>query len=191
MLKNKLPKDINLLLSRKFDPKKGLWEIEEIMRESRIELEARERCITEKEVKKDKVHQSVHSTIEALMAVEGLKCPYCQTSHFPDKCDVVTNIETRKALSKSKRRSCNCTKQGQNLENCRSKKNCFKCKEKHHTSICYQPGRIEIGENEKESSENSKRDDKNKKTSTMLTNSIKNREKILQSAVVLLKNLST
>ena len=30
------------------------------------------------------------------MAVKGSKCPYCQASHFPDKCDVVTNLETRK-----------------------------------------------------------------------------------------------
>ena len=51
--------------------------------------------------------------------------------------------------------------------------------------------RIKIGENEKESSENSKIDDKNKKTSTLLTNAIKNREIILQSAVVSLKNPST
>ena len=84
-----------------------------------------------------------------------------------------------------------CTKKGQNVKSCRSKKNCFKCKEKHHTSICYQPRRSEIGENEKESSENSEVNDKSKKTSTMLTNSIKNMEIILQSAVVLLKNPST
>ena len=51
------------------------------------ELEARKRCITEKEAKKDKVHRPVHCATEALMAVEGLKCPYCQASHFPDKCD--------------------------------------------------------------------------------------------------------
>ena len=120
------------------------------------------------------------------MAVEGLKCPYWQTSHFPDKCDVITNIETRKTLLKSQRRCFNCTKKVNNLKYGRSKKTCFKCKERHHTSICYQPGRSEIGENEKESSESSKIDDKNKKTSTMLTNSIKNREIILQSAVVLL-----
>ena len=60
MLKNKLPKEINLLLSRKFDPKKGLWEIREIIRELRIELEAGEHCITEKEAKNDKVHRPVH-----------------------------------------------------------------------------------------------------------------------------------
>ena len=121
----------------------------------------------------------------------GLKCLYCRASHFPYKCDVVTNIETRTALLKSQRRCFNCTKKGHNLKNCRSKKTCFKCKEKYHTSMCYQYSRSEIGDNEKESSENSKIDDKNKKTSTMLTNSIQNRERILQSAVLLLKNPST
>ena len=35
------------------------------------------------------------------MAVEGLKCLYCQAGHFPEKCDVVKNKETRRALSKS------------------------------------------------------------------------------------------
>ena len=84
MLKNKLPKEINLLLSRKFDPTKWLWEIEEIMREFKIELEAREHCITEKEAKKDKVRCPVHSSTEAVVAVEGLKCHYCQASDFPD-----------------------------------------------------------------------------------------------------------
>ena len=67
---------------------------------------------------------------------------------------------------------------------------CFKCKEKHHTSICNQSRKSVIGGNEKESSENSKLDDKNKKTSTMLTNAIKNREIILKSSVASLKNPS-
>ena len=75
MLKNKLLKGIKRLLSRKFDPKKGLREIEDIMRELRNKLKARERCITEKEVKRDKVHHLVYSTTEALMAVEALKYP--------------------------------------------------------------------------------------------------------------------
>ena len=51
------------------------------------------------------------------------------------------------------------------------KKTCFKCKKNYHTSICYQPRKSEIEDKEKDSSENSKTDDKNKKTSTMLTNS--------------------
>ena len=124
------------------------------------------------------------------MEVQGLKCLYCQASYFPDKCDVVTNIETRKALLKSQRRCFNCTKKGQNLKNCKSQKTCFKCKKKHHASMCYQTRGSEIGENEKESSENSKVDNKNKKTSTMLRHSIKNGEITLHLAVNLLKYLS-
>ena len=159
------------------------------MRVLRIELEGRERCIIEKKAKSDKIHCPVHSTTEDLMAVEGLKCSFFQASHFSDKSDVVTNIQTIKALLKSHRRCFNCIKKGHNLKkNCRSKKTCFKCKEKDHTSICHQPRRSEIGANEKELPENSKIDDKNKKTFTMLTNSIKNREIVLQSAVVLLKS---
>ena len=69
--KNKLPKEIKLLLSTKFDPKKGLWEIVEIMKELRIELEVQECCIIEKEAKRDKVHRPVHSTREALMEYKG------------------------------------------------------------------------------------------------------------------------
>ena len=88
------------------------------MRELRIKLEARERCITEKEAKREKVHRLGHSSTEVFMAVERLKCPYCQASHFPDKCDVATNIE---ALLKSQRRCFNCTKKVRNLKDCRSK----------------------------------------------------------------------
>ena len=100
------------------------------MTELKNKLEGRERCIKEKEASKDKVHRLVHSTTEALMAVEGLQCPYCQASHFPERCDVFTNIEARKALLKPQRRCFNCTKKGHNLKSWRSKNICFKCREK-------------------------------------------------------------
>ena len=127
-----------------------------MMRELRIELEARERCIIEKKAKIDKIHHPVHNSTEALMVVEALICPYCQASHFSDKSDAFTNIETMKALLKSLR-CFNCNRTGYNLKDCRSKKTCFECKEKHHTSISYQPRRSEIGDREKKSSDNSKK----------------------------------
>ena len=49
MLKNNLPKDVNLLLNGKFDLRKGLWEIEEIMRDLTVQLD-REEEEEEKEV---------------------------------------------------------------------------------------------------------------------------------------------
>ena len=42
MLKNNLPKDVNLLLNGKFDLRKGLWEIEEIMRDLTVQLDREE-----------------------------------------------------------------------------------------------------------------------------------------------------
>ena len=135
------------------------------MRELRIELEAKELSITEKKARRDKVHRPVHSTTEGLTTVEGLKYLYCQASHFPDKCDIATNIETRKALLKSQRR--------------------------YITQVSVTNlGEVRM-EATRKSSENSKIDDKNKETFTMLTNSIKNREIVLQSAVLLLKHPST
>ena len=113
MLKNKLPKEVNLLSSKKFDPAKGLWKINDIMKELRIELEARERCIVERNNKRDnKNYRPSRSSVDALLTIEGLKCPNCQCNHFPDKCEVVTNIETRKALLKSQKRCFNCTISG-------------------------------------------------------------------------------
>ena len=42
ILKNNFPKEINVLLSRKLDPKNGLWKIEEILGDLRIDPEVRE-----------------------------------------------------------------------------------------------------------------------------------------------------
>ena len=48
MLKNKLQKEINLLLSRTFDPEDGLWKIEGMLKDLRIKLKARESCFQRK-----------------------------------------------------------------------------------------------------------------------------------------------
>lgn len=42
ILKNNFPKEINVLLSRKLDPKNGLWKIEEILGDLRIDPGVRE-----------------------------------------------------------------------------------------------------------------------------------------------------
>ena len=42
ILKNNFPKKINVLLSRKLDPKNGLWKTEEILGDLRIDPEVRE-----------------------------------------------------------------------------------------------------------------------------------------------------
>ena len=139
VMKAKLPGEINLLLSRKFDSNVDLWLIADMMKELRIEVEARERCATNTGRLRE---QKLPLTIEGLL-VHGkrvgksrLSCPYCEGGHFPDKCRTITNPGTRKQMLMEKKLCFLCTK-GQHLANeCNSKRKCFRCGGKHHTSIC-------------------------------------------------------
>jgi len=44
ILKTKLPPELNLIISRKFNSSSDVWTIEDIMRELKAKLMARERC---------------------------------------------------------------------------------------------------------------------------------------------------
>ena len=44
VVKAKLPNEVNLLLSRKFESNTDVWSIQEMLKELKLELEARERC---------------------------------------------------------------------------------------------------------------------------------------------------
>ena len=140
VLRNKLPNDLRLVLNRKFNSNTEVWKITELMHELKIEIEARERCIQNKSdnrEKKDKYENSF-TTTEALFVRDHIHCPYCQQKHFPDKCNIVTNVETRRNLLKSQSRCFLCTRKGHNMRECRSKKSCFRCNSRHHTSLCDQ-----------------------------------------------------
>ena len=100
LLKRKLPASVNLLLSRKFNSNDELWKIDDIMRELKSEVEARERSITEVDEFKEKEKKKVpkfQSTVEGLLgqAHGRLTCPFCEKGHFPDKCRLVTDPEKR------------------------------------------------------------------------------------------------
>jgi len=58
ILKTKLPPELNLIISRKFNSSSDVWTIEDIMRELKAELMARERC--DDSVMKDKERRSSH-----------------------------------------------------------------------------------------------------------------------------------
>ena len=134
VMKKKLPGEINLLLSRKFDSNYEVWKIGDVMKELRAELEARERC----EIKTVKFSEERQPfTTEGLLTNKRrLSCPYCDKRHFPDKCRIVTNPEKRKEILKQKKRCFVCTKEHHLAHECRAKRSCFRCSGKHHTSIC-------------------------------------------------------
>nr|XP_042903967.1 uncharacterized protein LOC122270493 [Parasteatoda tepidariorum] len=66
-------------------------------------------------------------------------CPFCETvGHWPQQCNVVTDIDVRIQKLKTSNRCFLCTNRGHTKKNCprREKFRCAKCKRKHHTSIC-------------------------------------------------------
>ena len=54
LMKRKLPDEINLLLCRKFDSNESLWKIEDLMKELKVEIEARERSYSDRSNIKEK-----------------------------------------------------------------------------------------------------------------------------------------
>ncbi|XP_048580704.1 uncharacterized protein LOC116619237 isoform X2 [Nematostella vectensis] len=69
-------------------------------------------------------------------AVNNLTCVYCGGAHKGVDCAKVTDIKERKRILVKEKLCFNCTKGKHRAEECKSKSNCFKCKQRHHTSIC-------------------------------------------------------
>ncbi|XP_055932080.1 uncharacterized protein LOC129962358 [Argiope bruennichi] len=66
-------------------------------------------------------------------------CAICDTNgHWPQDCNIVTDIDIRKQKLKNSNRCFLCTNRGHNVNNCprKDKARCYKCKKRHHVSIC-------------------------------------------------------
>ena len=66
---------------------------------------------------------------------KGPHCLYCQGSHWGDSCPTYNTVESRKRFIADNKLCFNCARGGHQANQCRSR-GCFKCKGKHHTSIC-------------------------------------------------------
>ena len=151
LLKRKLPSDINLILSRKFDSNDELWKIADLMKELKREVEARERSQTDssKDSKAPtKRPPTFPPTTEGLIAHPNstkFSCPFCNQKHYPDKCRNVTDPARRKAILMEKKRCFVCTREGHSAGSpkCSAKRMCMSCGGKHHTSICTTPRKVD------------------------------------------------
>ena len=62
---------------------------------------------------------------------------YCENdSHRSVECTKVVDVGERKKILSIKRQCFNCTGEKHRASECKSKIQCYKCKRKHHTSIC-------------------------------------------------------
>ena len=150
LLKEKLPRELNLIVSRCFNSNTETWNITDMLDALRKEIEARERCDTPSGNRKQK-EAPRRTTTDALHTKNRNKnrskpkgvnfdtrktCVFCGQDHYADKCSVVTNVAARKAIVREEERCYKCLRKNHKLDECRSRKNCFRCHGEHHTSIC-------------------------------------------------------
>ena len=62
-------------------------------------------------------------------------CLFCEKDHWGEACEVVNTIAKRREFFMTKRLCFNCGRPGHREKKCRSH-GCFKCKARHHTSLC-------------------------------------------------------
>ena len=96
-------------------------------------------------------------------------CVYCKGRHYSDRCGEVTTAVERKRFLYEHKLCYNCCSSKHLLNSFTSSRNCFHCKEKHHSSIC--PKAVKTIK-EGSSDETAKADEKNFATSTTKKSSI-------------------
>ena len=144
IIMNKLPQELRLIISREI--KDQDWQLDNIMHALEDELKARERAVPHDECQLSGGIQGfskaqTRSTTSALFAGHsGPTCTYCKQSHPSNACKIVTNSAARKDLLIKQGRCFVCLRKDHLSRNCPSKNQCFKCKGRHHISICPSDG---------------------------------------------------
>ena len=144
---NHLPNELKLLVSRKFDTSKDIWELDELLKILKEEIEARERSGYVSAGKKQssnrgEFHKEKGTASTLFTRNEGkgshakLSCVYCKGKHSSGACKTLCDVDTRKLYLKNSSRCFNCLSDGHVAWKCRSKDRCKKCNRKHHSSIC-------------------------------------------------------
>ena len=133
MIKDKIPNELNIHISCKLDASVDVWKMNDLMRKLKLEIEARERV---GDAKRLKSWRTPRDTVEGLLSVEKITRPFCQQDHFADRCNIVTNVNTRKRMLQCQSRCYICTKRGHHSRDCKSKRMRFRCKRRYHPSIC-------------------------------------------------------
>ena len=62
-------------------------------------------------------------------------CMYCKEDHWANDCTSLATVQVRRKFFHDNQLCYNCGRPGHPASNCRSRR-CYKCKGRHHTSIC-------------------------------------------------------
>ena len=147
---DRIPNELQIIISRKF--KNDVWDLQTLIDIFKQELFARERCYaigkdSDNDPPKDPFftgHSLLTHSQEKGKQRKPFKpnarpenCVYCDDKkHISSRCNIITNVETRKNLLKNQGRCFICLAKGHVSKNCKANYSCVKCKNRHHVSIC-------------------------------------------------------
>ena len=134
----KIPKQINVIICRKFEEDKRAWDINEILKLLETELSVREKLgqVNERE-KADKASNGERFSGAALNSSSNFKqgCLFCSGPHKAQDCKKF-DLKKRKEFLMKEGRCFRCLKKGHLSRNCPSNIKCFECKGRHHLAVC-------------------------------------------------------
>jgi len=133
VLVGKLPSDLQLLISRKVS--ESDWKLDLLMQAIEDEVSARER-IGVNQTHAPARRKEPPPSATSLMSSADVSCCYCDKTHSPSNCDVVTGVEARKQVLRRRGRCYACLRKGHLSRDCRSRSRCLTCGGRHHKSIC-------------------------------------------------------
>ena len=141
MVMTKIPEEIRLQITKKIG--KETWELDQVLANLKIELEARKECGQLHVDRQSGSHfkssgsSFSQSTTFALLNSGGkITCSFCKNSHQSARCHVVTDPKARRDLLRKYGKCFRCLKRGHLARECTSNIMCFNCKQKHHVSLC-------------------------------------------------------
>ncbi|XP_046856149.1 uncharacterized protein LOC124449255 [Xenia sp. Carnegie-2017] len=200
IIMSKLPSEIRLQVARKATG--DVWQIEELLKTIKFEVEAREMSESSRSIEKpqNKDKPNKPSTAGTFVVTKNdkdgahsfkVKCVYCQGSHYSASCEEVKGREARVKILRDSNRCFICLKKGHQANKCIVTRKCRHCSGRHHQSICSYPATNSQGVQNEKAIDNTYpqkvSEGVNSPTTTAVTRTVKG-SVLLQTARALVSN---
>ena len=141
VIMSKLSSEVGLQVARV--SARDVWDMEDLLRIIKSEVEAREISETIKATDSkppDMARRASQVTATALVSTERnptrLYCIYCKGEHYSAACETVKDAQARSEILRKDGRCFLCLGKGHKVSQCTATRRCRHCKKKHHQSIC-------------------------------------------------------
>ena len=152
IIMKKIPDDIQLIVSRSMsatstDPDDDTWQIDELLKAFKCEIESREMCSFVGSSSSDVGYSASSLFTGVKKSTEKYNtggsspspaqvCVFCEKGHASWKCRTITDVATRKKKLLRKGRCYVCLMKSHVSRNCPTDYKCVKCSGRHNVSLC-------------------------------------------------------